>query len=74
MEFIDRLGAPNLAIAEKIKAGGFSHFETYQKAQAVGASTASELSLITELQAPDLATMKEIQKGKFPDFPSYQRT
>ncbi|MFX1507596.1 MAG: hypothetical protein ACFFDC_16040, partial [Promethearchaeota archaeon] len=73
LEFIDRLGAPNLETAEKIRKGGFSHLETYQKGQTVGASSVSELYLVEEYQAPDLATTREIEKGKFPDYQSYQR-
>ncbi|UCG01427.1 MAG: hypothetical protein JSW11_17630 [Candidatus Heimdallarchaeota archaeon] len=73
LEFIDRLGAPNLITAEKIKEGGFTHFETYQKALTVGASSVSELFLVEEFQAPDLTTANAIQKGQFPDYESYKR-
>ncbi|MFX0122727.1 MAG: zinc ribbon domain-containing protein [Candidatus Hodarchaeota archaeon] len=73
LEYIDRLGAPDLVTANKIIQGGFSHFETYNKALAVGASSASEFHLVEELNAPDLETTIKAQKGGFPDYPSYQR-
>ncbi len=73
LEYLDRLGAPDLVTADKIKQSGFSHIETFQKALAVGASNISELRLVEELQVPDLVTAKAIQQGRFPDYQSYRR-
>ena len=73
LEYIDRLGAPDLETAEKIKNGRFAHYKTFQKALEVGASNVSELRLVEELKTPDLETAIKIQKSSFPDYPSYKR-
>ncbi|UCG90236.1 MAG: zinc ribbon domain-containing protein [Candidatus Heimdallarchaeota archaeon] len=73
LEYIDRIGAPDLEIAEKIRNGGFSHYKTFQKALGVGASNVSELRLVEDLNTPDLETAIRVQRGSFPDYPSYQR-
>ncbi len=73
LEYIDRLGAPDLETAVKIRKGGFAHYKTFQDALRVGASNVSELRLIKDLNTPDLETAIEVQKSSFPDYPSYQR-
>lgn len=73
LEYIDRLGAPDLETADKIRKGGFAHYQTFQKALSIGASNVSELHLVEDFNTPDLETAIKVQKSNFPDYQSYKR-
>ncbi|MFW9903848.1 MAG: hypothetical protein ACFFFH_05910 [Candidatus Thorarchaeota archaeon] len=56
-----------------IRKGKFPDYQSYQRAQDLGARTYSELEYIDRLEAPDLITAEKIKKSGFSHFETYQK-
>jgi hypothetical protein len=56
-----------------IKKGKFPDYQSYKRAQDLGASNYSELKLIDRFGAPDFETAEKIRKGSFSHFQTFQK-